>query len=567
MKLLKSKFFPFIALFLLTIPAFWFLLRPGIYWNMHDDMQLVRQMEMEKCLKDGQIPCRWTPDLGYGYGYPLFNFYPPAPYFVGQIFRFTSLPFIETIKLTAVTQFIVSALGMYLLASSLFGIYGGILSSIFYTYAPYHAVNIYVRGAMNEAWASAFFPFILYFSKKYIEKRQLSSLIYLSLSFALLMLSHNPMVLIFSPFVLIWSLFWIYQQKIKLRLPSIISLGASSILAFCLSAFFTLPVLFETKYVQVESMFINYYHYSIHFVSLKQLFINNFWGDGPSVWGTGDGMSFSIGYLHWIIPLLISLYIALKYIRRQKVTVLDVATLLITFSALFTTFLTHERSTFIWQILSPIQKIQFPWRFLNVAAFLFSLSVGYVGYFIKDYKNKTKIFLVSVITVLLFLLNISHFTPVTSGPITDAQKFSGIAWTNQITGGIYDYLPKTASTAPKSPAKDYIDEVIPTNSKYELTGQKKGTDWTFFNIKNDTPITIYLPILDFPYFQVNLDGKNIKHQTEPLLGRVSISLESGQHQIYVKLTNTPIRTVGNLLTTVALITVLLSLIYIWKKSK
>ena len=74
-----SSFFWPVLLLVLIIPTFSFLIKPGLYWNMHDDMQLVRQLEMDKCLKDGQIPCRWTPDLGYGYGYPLFNFYPPLP--------------------------------------------------------------------------------------------------------------------------------------------------------------------------------------------------------------------------------------------------------------------------------------------------------------------------------------------------------------------------------------------------------------------------------------------------------------------------------------------------------
>jgi len=87
---------------------------------MHDDMQMVRQLQFEKCIKDGQIPCRWTPDLGFGYGYPLFNFYPPFPNIVGQVFRTFSFSFVQTVKFTAVTQFILAALFMYLLASSLF---------------------------------------------------------------------------------------------------------------------------------------------------------------------------------------------------------------------------------------------------------------------------------------------------------------------------------------------------------------------------------------------------------------------------------------------------------------
>ena len=63
----------FLILIVAIIPTFYSLLKQD-YYVMHDDTQMIRQLEFEKCLKDGQIPCRWTPDLGFGYGYPLFNF-------------------------------------------------------------------------------------------------------------------------------------------------------------------------------------------------------------------------------------------------------------------------------------------------------------------------------------------------------------------------------------------------------------------------------------------------------------------------------------------------------------
>ena len=110
LKTFIKKRFWFILSFIFTLPAVWFLFKPGIYWNMHDDMQMIRQLEMEKCLYDGQIPCRWTPDLGYGYGYPLFNFYPPMPYMVGQVYRTVGFSFVNSVKATAITQIILSSI-------------------------------------------------------------------------------------------------------------------------------------------------------------------------------------------------------------------------------------------------------------------------------------------------------------------------------------------------------------------------------------------------------------------------------------------------------------------------
>lgn len=570
--LIKSKIFWFIIVFVSTIPAFFALVKPG-YYNMHDDMQLIRQLEMEKCLKDGQIPCRWTPDLGYGYGYPLFNFYPPMPYFVGEVFKNIGFSYLWTVKLTAVCQIILSGMFMFILASSLAGNFGGLIASVFYTYAPYHAVNIYVRGAMNEAWAAVFFPLIFHFSRLLIIKNKKIYIVGLSLSFAGLLLSHNPMALTFSPILLIWCIYWLFVKykknilfTLKSQLPVITKLIVSAVLSLSLAAFFTLPLLTETKFVQIESMFNNYYHFSVHFVTLFQLFISNFWGDGPSVWGPDDGMSFMIGYLHWIVSLLIIFFSAINFFKTRKINKKTILPLLIALMGLGTVFMTHNKSTFIWLLLTPIQKVQFPWRFLNLTAFLFSLSSAFfLNLFFQKLKNK--IFIPSLLLIALVIsLNVNYFHPLKSGPITDEQKFSGLAWTNQITSGIYDYLPKTARIAAQAPAKEYIDEIKPSESLNKIYGQKKGTDWMFFNLSLKNNSQVIISQLAFPNFQILDNNEKIDYKIEPELGRIVLNLSSGEHQIYIKFINTPIRTISNIISLIAWVSVLFYLITpLWMK--
>lgn len=561
----SKYFFPALSV-AIAIPAFRFMLRPGHYYNMQDDMQLIRQMEFESCLKDGQIPCRWTPRLGYGYGYPEFNFYPPLPYIIGQIFRTLKLSYLETVKYGAITQFICAALAMYLLVSSIFGRYGGLLASLFYTYAPYHALNIYVRGAYNEAWASVFFPLLFHFSRIFITKNRYSDLIFLSLSFCGLFLSHNPMALIFAPALFLWSLYWLFATRITgKRLTNVIlGLTASGLLGISLSAFFTLPLIFESKYVQLDTMFKNYFDFRAHFVSLYQLFISNFWGDGPSVWQEADGMSFMVGYLHWIIPLFLIFYFLFQLVRYKKPPknlVLPVGLILF---ALLYLFMTHQRSTFLWLILKPIQKIQFPWRFLNPALFLLSLSVGIIPQILNKFLLP-KIFKLVLIAIMLITLviNFSHFYPVIHGRLSEKEKFSGQAWINQITSGIYDYLPKTAKIAAKTAAKEYVDLVDPPSAIPKITGQKHGTDWLFFNLTLDRQANVYVSQLAFPGFVVKDYGRKIPYKIDPELGRIVLNLDPGDHQLFIKLTNTPIRTIANYLSLISWILVI-SALFLWK---
>lgn len=548
-----------LIILILSIPAIINFFKP-VYWNMHDDMQLIRQLEIEKCLQDKQIPCRWTPDLGFGYGYPLFNYYPPLPYMAGQVFRIFGFSFINTVKLTALSQILLSTLAMYFLAAAIFSPLNTIIVTLLYTYAPYHAVNVYIRGAMNEAWAAVFFPLCFLFAYRLIKSPKTKYIMYLALSYGGLLLSHNPMALTFFPILALWIMYWLITFKKYQKIKYYLNFVYSGLLSLTLTAFFTLPVVFESKLVQIDSMFQNYYHYSVHFVSFYQLFISRYWGDGPSVWGTDDKMSFMIGYLHWIIPLITLIILAFNYKKFKKYFLF----LFILFLGLLITFMTHERSTFIWKIFPMIQKIQFPWRFLNHSVFLLSLSSGFLLTLVKNKKIKYTIF--SILVSFIIIIYSPYFKFITSGPITDDQKFSGKAWTNQITSGIYDYLPKTASIAATMPANFPIDHIQPKETSYKLTGVQRGTDWFMFNIDLQNNAKITLAQLYFPKFEIKDNGKIINFEVDKELGRMMINLTKGDHQIYVKLRNTPIRHISNLVSLFSWVTLFFYFLSnLWKR--
>jgi len=83
---MKAKSFLITALLIaVSLPAIYQIITPG-YFPIHDDTQVVRVQQMYQALSAGQFPVRWVPDLGYGYGYPIFNFYNPLPYYIGGLF-------------------------------------------------------------------------------------------------------------------------------------------------------------------------------------------------------------------------------------------------------------------------------------------------------------------------------------------------------------------------------------------------------------------------------------------------------------------------------------------------
>ncbi|MBI4157553.1 glycosyltransferase family 39 protein [Candidatus Woesebacteria bacterium] len=562
----RANFWPLVIVVFFGLLAGRTLLPSG-YFNMHDDLQMMRQLELEKCFLDLQIPCRWVPDMGYGFGFPLFNFYPPLPYLFGEVFRLVGFTFVVTVKLTFILSFVASGITMYFLAKEFFGKTGGVLSSVFYIWAPYHSVDVFVRGAMNEAWALAWFPLILWAGYSLVtgHKKQLTRwTITLALSWAALFLSHNLMVLIFTPIFGAWCLIFLYREKKWERIKNLILAG---LLTLGLSAFFTFPAVLEQKYVQVNTLIVGYYEYIAHFASLSQLLISRFWGYGASVWAEDDGMPFPVGHMHWILSLVIAamaLY-GLWKTRRKKSIIRNSSLIVLFFIAVgwLSTFMAHSRSTPIWQLLPPMKFVQFPWRFLTLSTLSFSFIVGALTLFIK---NKKLSYLITGLLMLgLLLFNWDYFKPEKGklGPLTDEQKFTAAAWELQQTAGIYDYLPKDAIQAPQEPRK-FLAEIL--EGEGIITDESEGTTWAKFKatIMSEGAKT-RIGIFKFPNWRAFVDGKEVTNYIDKseVWGRMYIDLPKGEHQISLKLFNTPVRTVSNIISLVTW-SLLLSFPY-WKK--
>lgn len=556
---IKQDWWSFLIIVSVGLLAGYWLLLPG-YFNMHDDLQMMRQLVMDECFRDLQIPCRWTPHMGYGFGFPLFNYYPPLPYLVGQLIHVLGFSFVDTVKLTFLLSFVLSGITMYLLAREFWGKLGGVMSAVFYVWAPYHSVDIYVRGAMNEAWALVWFPLALWSSYKLILDNKFVNIVLLTLSLMLLLLSHNLMAMIFAPLFGVWVLFWLLKEKKWSVVPQFI---ISGVWALGLAAFFTIPVFLEQKLVHVETLVEGYYEYIAHFASTNQLLLSRFWGYGPSAWTTDDKMSFQIGHLHWGLSILILTLALYRIYRKRKFENLTILVLSFFSFGWFFAFMAQTRSTPIWLALNDFIKfVQFPWRFLTLVILCFSFLAGSLTLFYGYGKGSLKFVIVLVFSVGLILLNKDYFKPESLGPLTDQEKFSGAAWELQQTAGIYDYLPNGAKTAPKAPQKT-LAEI--KNGEGEISETKQITNYAEFlvNVKSDEAY-LEIGIFEFPGWRVYVDGKITQTKVgNDELGRMHITIPRGNHQVQARLENTPVRTTGNMISLVSW--ALLLTTPIWRK--
>ncbi len=379
------------------------------FFQIHDDVQVARVFEMGKSILSGALPVRWVADLGYGLGYPIFNFYSVLPYYLGGLVNILGFDALVSTKIIFVIGILLAGISMYFLTENFFGKIPGLVASIVYLYFPYHAVNIYVRGDLAEIFAYAFLPivFLSFFKIFSIEKKTISKkyITLASLSISAVVLSHNLSAFMLALFLGIFILFSLIFGKNKKNL--IISYCLIFLLSFLLSAFYVVPAVSEVKFTNIASQLVGGSDFSQNFVCISQLW-DSPWGFGGSAPGCIDGLSFRLGKsnIAFVVLALILLFLSFKKLKERKVI-----TLMSFCFLFFSIFMMQASSKILWQ--APFMNfLQFPWRFLNFAGVFTSFLIGFLVWsFGERYHKNLGIILAVLVIFSTLLFNTKLFVP------------------------------------------------------------------------------------------------------------------------------------------------------------
>lgn len=552
--MIKSNNLYLLVLTVLMLFIIWPIFAPG-YFSHHDDLQVMRIFEMRKCLEDFQIPCRWVPDMGYGNGFPLFNYYGPFPYYIGGLASFI-LGFLNSAKLLFLISLVVGPFAMYFLGREVFGKTAGFVAAVLYAFAPYRALDIYVRGAIGESFAIALIPLVLYWSLKLIKKKELKDFLWLALSFAAFLTSHTVMTLYFTPILIVWVLYWGYILK---DLKSLKAVMVSLLIGFGIASFYIVPAYLEKSLAQTDNLIRGDLNFRAHYVTIHQLFSDRSWGYGSSIPGIQDTISFQLGWPHWfVVVALVVVIVFYLLVRIFKLNIKFVKVdfhlsliLILGLILLASLFMTHARSAVIWEQIEILKYSQFPWRFLPVSVVVISLLGGaFVALFNGKFKKIVAVFIVAV-TVLL---NWSFFQPEKFYPeVNDNSKLSGFEWELQSKAAILDYLPVQA-VEPREPAQK---QPLVVSGEAITNGLKvKSNKWSF-SVDVKTPAEIVVPVFDFPNWQVFVNEKSYPHTSDKVVGRIMLNLDPGEYEVKGVFKNTPVRLLSNIVSIISLILLVL----------
>jgi hypothetical protein len=364
---------------------------------VHDDTQVSRVIVMGKALREGQFPVRWVSDLGYGYGYPIFNFYGPLPYYVGGGLYALGMDAVIATKTMFFIGAILAPIFMYIAVASVLGLVPAVVAAVFYMYAPYHAVQLYVRGAVGEYWAYAFVPLLFYGLWGLRNKSNGGKYALIGgVGLAGVIVSHTIAGFIVGIGLGIYTVLFSIQTLInKKTITGVFPLIRLLVLGAGLSAFFWLPALLEKQFTAVEGMLWDKTDYRDHFVCPGQLW-NSQWGFGGSAKGCLDGLSFKLGKVHMLGAFAGFL---MWIITKKKDHVKIFVSGLVVF--LFAVIMTLQISEPVWRIIPFSGYIQYPWRFLAFAAFGSSLLTAGIVFVKQPLVRMSIVIAVLIVTVVI----------------------------------------------------------------------------------------------------------------------------------------------------------------------
>ncbi len=513
----------FIVAFLISKPFF----KEGFFPTHDGEWAVVRMAEMQREIKDGQIPPRWAGYLNHGYGYPLFSFTYPLPYYLGMFFRIFHLGLVDTVKAVFILSVFLSAVSMFLLGRELVGDIGGFIAAVFYTVAPYRLVNLYVRGSLGESLSLAIFPLLLLLSFKYILKPTAINLVLSSVVLALFILAHNITALIFFPFwiIFLYVILFTYFEDVKkytIRyFPPLIILGLG------LSAYFFIPALFEKKYILLSQ--IKLADISENFIKLSDYLF--------SPWNYGIKPSFQLGWAHILGAFLglVSIFISNKLQRKKYRYFAPFIIIGIGLSIFFTLSFSEK----FWAI-APLSWIDFPWRLMTVITFFLAFSAMFLAI-----HRVTKIIGIILVVIIIF------FSLKFAKPAEYFNKGDEYYATNDATTTSMDELmPIWVIDKPKNRYQSKIEVVL---GNITVNNLRENSVFLELEALFHTPTTLKINTVYFPGWRFYINGEEAVIKYNQSDGLIRLSVPSGRHKITGKFSETPIRLTSDLITLVSLV--------------
>jgi hypothetical protein len=570
----------------------WQPLLHGLPWQGDGLLHLYRLADLERAVRAGDWFPRWSADLGYGFGFPLFNYYAPFSYYVGLLPRLAGLPLSVALQISYALALLTLAAGVFLWARTVWGDeMAGATAVLATLYTPYILYNTYHRAALAELWGLAWLTMAFWAiaSSGWRAASQENPpatrhLLLVTLSITFLLLSHNITALLGLPILLIYALLLQFRAPLRSQF-TIHNSQFTILLGLALAAFFWLPAFFEKGYVQIENLTATAnFAYTSHFLSLSELLS---WPQtavptqiNPPIPRSLSWPALILALLAWLPTRRGEWRVASSELLATRYPLLATR-LFLTLLTLGSLFMTLPASQFIWDAVPLLAFVQFPWRFLGPATLGLGMLAGLGGWNLvfripysvfRNPKSETRYprSLFTVYCLLFTVFSLPWLFPAAPPPLpqtitpSDSIRFEiETGWLG--TTSAADYLPRAVQELPSPDSLIPLYEATPPDAfiprldesqlpvGFTLYGQQERYNATTLSYNSPVTTTAVFHRFFFPGWQATLDDQPLELTVSQPHGLITAVLPPGNHTLHLTFTNTPLRTAANALSWVSLL--------------
>jgi len=543
-----------IAVTIIVTIAVWPLItRPGLPRHTDLELHVFRAAEFERLLAARPLEYpRWAPNLYYGYGYPIFNYYAPLTYFATSAFAaIPGVTIVDGMKLVLLATFALAGYGAFFLARRHLDAAGGVVVSAAYVLSPYIVfIDPWLRGDAAEFLSLGWLPWLfLAFDRPLRTRRAVACAAGVMAAFVF---SHNLLAIIGAALVvawLVWRGLWLDGARRWLRD------AAAFVLALGVTAIFWLPFVAERDAVRLEVTGPGHFDYRAHFVEVETLLRPS---PALDLGATTPHFIYNLGLPQWLLATPVLLALRRRSERRER------AILFFAVASLILIFLVTPASALVWEVFPAAAIIQFPWRLLGPCALMLSMCVGYGATSLVSHRLAPA----AVVSVVAAFALPTLYPPAWEADFGDVSprgmidfELSGVALGTTSTG---DFLPHTVSMLPPpDPAliRAYqAGQVVDRFDYAEAAGAsvralRLGDLEAEYSVESASEFTARFFLFAFPGWQAYVDGHPVALSAIRADGLIRFDVPASARSFALRFESTLPRALGSTASLMALIAI------------
>jgi hypothetical protein len=540
-------------------------------------LHFYRTVQIDHMIEQGVLFSPWAPDMAYGFGYPIFNYYAPLSYYLASIFSLLGANLELAFQAIFVIAMVLSSVSMFLWTRDMVTEPAALVAAAMYALSPYILVDAVHRGALAELLALSMLPLILWTIRRYLVFGRWTYALVGILGFAALILSHNITALVFTPVLICY----VFAVTISRFISPVTRVGFSwtrPVIAICLlilglglSAFFWVPALLERDLVQIMQVIgPSDFNYENNFLALLDLVALPFSADLNLV---NHVVPISLSLVAIILGL-IGIFSFKKYLDEpEKLAHLAFAGLVVAASL----YLTQSLSTWVWESIPLLEFLQFPWRLLGLASLFLAFLSGVGAETLQQLARPpiVRVFVPAILVAvaILYILpwqfaNYSQSPDESVFALAEFERESGYLGTTSTA----EYLPIGVNNLPVDNSTDQANagvklqlDTLPPGATIEAAEYRPLA----YDLIVNTPESFLAQFNTF-YF----DGWRawVDDEPAPIVvsesdGLLGVRVPEGRHELRVQFGHTPVRFAARVITLVALLLVAMTIFVIRRRGR